>query len=38
VQSALREVERAVVLKTGCVIFDGPARELAGKENLWELF
>ena len=38
VQAALREVERAVVLKTGRVIFDGPSRELAAKEDLWEWF
>ncbi len=38
VQAALREVERAIVLKTGRVIFDGPSAELAAKEDLWEWF
>ncbi|MDH4189427.1 MAG: ABC transporter ATP-binding protein [Betaproteobacteria bacterium] len=38
VQATLREVERALVVKTGRLIFDGPSAELAGKENLWELF
>jgi branched-chain amino acid transport system ATP-binding protein len=38
VQAALREVERAIVVKTGRVIFDGPSAELAGKEDLWEWF
>jgi branched-chain amino acid transport system ATP-binding protein len=38
VQATLREVERALVVKTGRVIFDGPSAELAGREDLWELF
>ncbi len=38
VQAALREVQRAIVLKTGRVIFDGPSAELAAKEDLWEWF
>jgi len=38
VQAALREVERAIVVKTGQIIFDGPAVELAAKEDLWEWF
>ena len=38
VQATLREVERAIVMKTGRVIFDGPSVELAAKEDLWEWF
>ena len=38
VQAALREVQRAIVVKTGRIIFDGPSAELAGKEDLWEWF
>jgi len=38
VQATLREVDRALVVKTGRLIFDGPSAELAGRENLWELF
>jgi branched-chain amino acid transport system ATP-binding protein len=38
VQAALREVERALVLKTGRIIFDGPSAQLAAKEDLWEWF
>lgn len=38
VQAALREVGRAIVLKTGRLIFDGPSAELAQKEDLWEWF
>ena len=38
VQATLREVERAIVVKTGRVIFDGPSAELAAKEDLWEWF
>jgi len=38
VQATLREVERALVLKTGRLIFDGPSAELAAKEDLWEWF
>jgi branched-chain amino acid transport system ATP-binding protein len=38
VQAALREVERAIVVKTGRVILDGPSVELAGKEDLWNWF
>ena len=38
VQATLREVTRAIVLKTGRLIFDGPSAELAAKENLWDWF
>jgi branched-chain amino acid transport system ATP-binding protein len=38
VQATLREVERAIVVKTGRIIFDGPSAELAAKEDLWEWF
>jgi branched-chain amino acid transport system ATP-binding protein len=38
VQTTLREVSRAIVLKTGRVIFDGPSAELAAKEDLWVWF
>lgn len=38
VAAALRIVERAVVLKTGAIIFDGPSAELAGHEDLWRWF
>jgi branched-chain amino acid transport system ATP-binding protein len=38
VATALRAVERAIVLKTGSVIFDGPSAELARHEDLWRWF
>jgi branched-chain amino acid transport system ATP-binding protein len=38
VAAALRIVERAIVLKTGAVIFDGPSDELARHEDLWRWF
>jgi branched-chain amino acid transport system ATP-binding protein len=38
VATALRAVERAIVLKTGSVIFDGPSSELAQHEDLWRWF
>jgi branched-chain amino acid transport system ATP-binding protein len=38
VASALRLVQRAIVLKTGRVIFDAPAAELAAHEDLWSWF
>jgi branched-chain amino acid transport system ATP-binding protein len=38
VAAALRIVERAIVLKTGRIIFDGPSAELARKEDLWRWF
>ena len=38
VTATLRMVERAIVLKTGGVIFDGPSAELAQHEDLWRWF
>ncbi|MEP6656045.1 MAG: ABC transporter ATP-binding protein [Betaproteobacteria bacterium] len=38
VQATLREISRAIVIKTGRVIFDGPSTELAAQANLWEWF
>lgn len=38
VAAALRVTERAIVLKTGGIIFDGPSAELARQENLWRWF
>ncbi len=38
VQATLRLVERAIVLKTGRVIFDGAAADLLAHEDLWAWF
>jgi branched-chain amino acid transport system ATP-binding protein len=38
VTAALRIAERAIVLKTGGIIFDGPSAELAGQKDLWRWF
>jgi len=38
VHAALRIVDRAIVLKLGSVIFDGPAEELKKHEDLWSWF
>jgi branched-chain amino acid transport system ATP-binding protein len=38
VAAALRIVERAIVLKTGAIIFDGQSSELARHEDLWRWF
>ena len=38
VQATLKQVERAVVLKSGRVIFDGPSKKLLEQESLWHLF
>ncbi len=38
VAATLRVVERAVVLKSGRVIFDGRSSELASHEDLWSWF
>jgi branched-chain amino acid transport system ATP-binding protein len=38
VQATLEHVDRAIVIKSGRVLFDGAARELAQRESLWELF
>ncbi|MDR3530814.1 MAG: ABC transporter ATP-binding protein [Rhodopila sp.] len=38
IAAVLRIVERAIVLKTGGIIFDGPSAELARQEDLWRWF
>ena len=38
VKATLPAVERAVILKSGRVVWDGPAGELAAKEDLWAWF
>jgi branched-chain amino acid transport system ATP-binding protein len=38
VAAALRIVERAIVLKTGGIIFDGPSADLAKHDDLWSWF
>lgn len=38
VAAALRVVQRAIVLKAGRLIFDGPSNELAEHEDLWSWF
>ena len=38
VQAALKVATRAIVLKRGRIVFDGPAGELLTKEDLWALF
>ncbi len=38
VQATLKQVERAVVLKSGRIIFDGPSQQLLAQESLWHLF
>lgn len=38
VQAALEFAERAVVLKSGRVEFDGPSEKLRAERNLWDLF
>ncbi len=38
VPATLEIVDRAVVLKTGRVVFDGASAELAAKKDLWEWF
>jgi branched-chain amino acid transport system ATP-binding protein len=38
VAAALRIVERAIVLKSGAVIYDGPSAELARQDDLWRWF
>ncbi len=38
VPATLEMVDRAIVLKTGRVVFDGAAAELAAKKDLWEWF
>ena len=38
VAATLRMVERAIVLKTGRLIFDGTSAELAAHEDIWSWF
>jgi branched-chain amino acid transport system ATP-binding protein len=38
VQAVLKVVNRAVVLKTGRIAFDGRTEEILAKEDLWALF
>lgn len=38
VQATLKQVDRAVVLKSGRVIFDGPSKQLLEEKSLWHLF
>ena len=38
VMLTLEIVQRAIVLRSGIVVFDGPAAELAVEKNLWALF
>lgn len=38
VPATLKVVERAVILKSGGVVFDGTAEELTAKPDLWEWF
>ena len=34
----LQAIDRAIILKAGRVVFDGPARELEAKKDLWQWF
>jgi branched-chain amino acid transport system ATP-binding protein len=38
VPATLKVVERAVILKSAAIVFDGPAAQLAAKPDLWEWF
>ncbi|MDB6002186.1 MAG: transporter, partial [Rhizobacter sp.] len=38
VQATLENVDRAVVIKSGRIIFDGASAELLKQDSLWELF
>jgi branched-chain amino acid transport system ATP-binding protein len=38
VQATLANVDRAIVLKSGRIIFEGPSLELQQQESLWHLF
>ena len=38
VPATLKLIDRAIILKGGRVVFDGPAAELAAKTNLWQWF
>jgi branched-chain amino acid transport system ATP-binding protein len=38
VQATLKQVDRAIVLKSGRVIFDGASKQLLEEKSLWHLF
>ena len=38
VPATLKLVERAVILKSGQIVFDGSREELSAKKDLWEWF
>lgn len=38
VQATLEKVDRAIVIKSGRIIFDGKSAELLSQESLWHLF
>ncbi len=38
VQATLEHVDRAIVLKSGRIVYDGPGSTLLEQESLWELF
>ena len=38
VSRTLKAIDRAVIMKMGRIISDGPAAELADKKHLWEWF
>ena len=38
VPATLRVIERALILKGGRIVFDGPARDLEAKQDLWQWF
>jgi len=38
VPATLKVIDRAIILKSGCVVFEGDAETLAAKPNLWEWF
>jgi len=38
VQATLKQVERAIVLKSGRIIFDGASKQLLEEKSLWHLF
>jgi branched-chain amino acid transport system ATP-binding protein len=38
VPATLKIIDRALILKSGGIVYDGPARELEGKKDLWQWF
>lgn len=38
VPATLKIVDRAIIIKSGAVVFDGPAQELADNKDLWKWF